>query len=383
MAHSWGVFGVYRERWARGLSLSQLLFWTGFGAYYTYTRAYIEEARGQDYAFATVVAGAETAPLVLSVVMGFLADYLGRRKLVLLGLGEAIAVAAMGVVELSLVPVLVAVGGVFYSIAYSALLGAILAGVRGSGTAYSVIAAAGSIGWALGGLLGGYSFGYGPVVAYGASAFMIAAGYLAGYAYVTEELEPESRPSPSEVLEASRRILLVVASIVLGQAALNIFFTSASLKLKAEIGDPLLFGLVFSTATAILGALARPLAGLASDKLGEVRLLAVTAIAYALLGYAVATLRGYLLIAVWLIPLFPFRDVAVSMSVSSRLPGKLQATAAGIISFATSTSGLIALTLAPLIKGRTIIEVYAICATLLVASAALLGPQLAKREKTG
>jgi hypothetical protein len=382
LAYPAGILGVYRERWARGLSLSQLLFWTGFGSYYTYTRAYIEELRGQDYSFAVLVAGAETAPLALSVVMGFLADYLGRRRLVLLGFGEAAAVAAMGLADLRFLPLLAALGAFFYSIAYSALLGALLAGVRGSGVAYSMIAAAGSLGWALGGLLGGYAFRHGPLAAYGLSSLMIALGYAAGYASVTAELEPERRPGVGEVVSASRRIMFVVVSVILGQAALNVFFSSASLKLKAEIGDPLVFGLVFSTITAILGALARPLAGMASDRLGEVRLLALTAAAYAALAYAVAVLRGLPLILAWLIPLYPFRDVAVSMSISSRLPRSLQATAAGIISFTTSASGALSLALAPAIRGLDITGVFTVCAALLAASIAVVAPLLRRPPGT-
>ena len=158
---------------------------------------------------------------------------------------------------------------------------------------------------------------------------------------------------------------------------MSLLAAAASLKLKAEVGDPLLYGLVFSTATAALGAAARPLAGRASDALGHTRLLALSTGLYIPLAYGVVVAHGAWLVLVWLVPLYPFRDVAQSMSVSVSLPRALQATAAGVIEFSTSLGGLLVLALYPLLAGGGLGVFFAYSTALLASSLALLAPLLA------
>ena len=362
--------------WVRGYLAAQLLFWMGYGVYYTYSRMYIEETRGQDYAFASLLAAAEVTPLLFSVALGFLADRLGRRRVILLGLGEALATAAMGLVPLSLLPLLSGLAALVYSIAYSALFGAMLAGVSGSGYLYSVIAAAGSVGWGLGGLVAGALHGLGPMAEFGFAGLLMGLGYLSAYASTTAELEATERPGIRDVASSLGRIVPLFASITLGGAGLNLFFTSSSLKLKAEIEDPLLYGIVFSTITALLSAGVRPLAGRISDRVGHVNLLALATALYIPLAYGILVTHGLALALLWIIPLFPFRDVALSMSVSVSLPRSLQATAAGVIAFSSSIGGLLVLTAYPVIKGKGLENVFAITISMLVLSLICLIPYL-------
>ncbi len=368
-------------RWIRGFFLAQLIFWSGYGAYYTFTRRYIEEVRGQDYAFVSMLTGAEEAPLIAAVILGFLADRMGRRRAVLLGIGESVAVLAMGYTGIEYLPLLAGVAAFFYAIGYSAFLGAMLSGVRGSGYRYSIIAAAGSIGWGMGGVLGGLLYGLGARVAFTISAFLIGVAYIIAYIHIEAGLEVERQPRIGEVVRASRRALVLVIAIVVGQTALGLFFSAASLKLSSEIEDPVLFGIAFSTITAFLGALVRPIAGKTSDKIGHDRLLLATNIAYILLSYSVAVLYGLTLIIAWILPVFPFRDVSISLSISTRLPSHLQATAAGIISFSTSISGLMIISIAPQLKSQTIIDVFYINTILLSLSSILIAYEIYRKTK--
>ena len=97
-----------------------------------------------------------------------------------------------------------------------------------------------------------------------------------------------------------------------------------------------------TTLPALTGFAARPIAGIVADKMGGVRLLAVVNTLYSMLVGLTLGARGVFLVLLWATPLFPFRDVAASISVSTRLPPSLQATAAGILSFASSSAGTLA-----------------------------------------
>ncbi len=369
------------SNWIRGFFLAQLSFWAGYGAYYTFTRRYIEELRGQDYAFVSMLTGAEEAPLIAAVALGFLADKLGRRKATLFGLGESIAVLAMGYVDIGYLPLLAGIAAFFYAIGYSAFLGAMLSGVKGSGYRYSIIAAAGSAGWGLGGVLGGFLYEFGARIAFTVSAILIGLAYMIAYIHIVAGLEVERQPRVKEVVDASRRSSVLITAIIIGQTALGLFFSAASLKLSSEIENPLLFGVAFSTITAFLGALTRPIAGRTSDLIGHERLLLATNIAYITLSYAIAVLHGLALIAAWILPVFPFRDVALSLSISTRLPSHLQATAAGIISFTTSISGLMILVIAPQLESLTILHIFYINTILLSISSILIIYELTRKHR--
>jgi len=362
--------------WRKGYIAAQLLFWMGYGVYYTYSRMYIEETRGQDYGFASLIAAAEVTPLLFSVLMGYAADRLGRRRMIILGLGQSLSTIAMGLLPLPYLPLLSGLGALFYSIAYSAFLGAMLTGVAGSGYEYSLIAAAGSVGWGLGGVSAGVLHSLGTQAAFGMAGLLMMTAYLTAYASTPSHLEASRTPVPKELKEAMAGILHLFLSITLGGAGLTLFFTSSSLKLKAEIGNPILYGIVFSTITSLMSAAIRPFAGRLSDNIGHVRLLAISTALYIPMALGILEAHGYLLAVIWVIPLFPFRDVALSMSISTGLPRSLQATAAGVIAFASSIGGFIVLLTYPLIAGGTLDKVFLVMASLLAVSLALLYPYM-------
>jgi MFS family permease len=255
-----------------------------------------------------------------------------------------------------------------FSLAYTGLLGSILSTARGRGVYYSIIAIGGSLGWAFGGLLAGLLYSGGLALL--AASALIAAGFAAALP-VSMEASSE-RPSLTQLLSSLRGSGALTSSVVASQAALLIFFNSAALKLKSELGDPIKFGIVFTTLTAVVSAAVRPLAGKLSDVVGHERLLLLSNAAYIPMCFGITVLSGAALIALWLVPLYPFRDVALSMSVSTRLPANLQGTAAGVIVFANSFSGLLSIVLSPVLRGLALEGVLLVILPLLSLSILLL-----------
>lgn len=354
------------------LAVANLVFWTGYAVYYVATRRFIEESLGEDYALGVLLSGAEEAPLAASLVLGPLSDYLGRRRVVLFGLVEAAAVAAMAFAPIGLWPILAALAALSYALAYNAVLGMVLEESGGSGYRYSLVAAFGSAGWALGGLLGGILYTWG-----GAGLSLQGSAALVGASYVLVYLwGPRHGPQgikPGDVLDGLRGVWPLAVAATLSGAGLTVFYGAASLRLSTALDSPLAYGLVLTTLPAILGALSRPIAGKASDALGHERLFSLTNAVYGFEALAFASAASPLvLIAAWLVPVFPFRDVALTMMISTRLPGRLQGTAAGVISFAYSASGLIALTSTGLYESRIELPMTVAAALLLASNLALI-----------
>ncbi len=350
------------------LAVSQTLFWAGYASYYVITRRLVEKQMGGDYSFGILLSGAEEAPLVASILLGYLADRFGRRRVLLAGLIEAALVALMSWAPLQLFPFLAAGAALAYALAYSSLLGIILAESYGSGIKYSIITSFGSLGWALGGLLGGFFYEAWGQVGLTASSILVAAAYMNVYIFYREKDDVDIAAPPARlVVEGLKSIWLLVVSISLGWAALTIYYGAVSIRLSQEVESDIAYGLALTTLPAIAGFLVRPLAGLAADRLGGERLLAIVNVAYGLVAFMTLPASGLYLLLLWVTPLYPFRDVASSISVSRRLPRSLQATAAGILSFTSSVAGFLGIA-SSLSLNPSFAEALALTAVLLLAS---------------
>ncbi|BAA79511.1 conserved hypothetical protein [Aeropyrum pernix K1] len=336
---------------AAKLSLSLLLFWASYSIYYTITRRAVEEGLGEgSYLLGVLMSGAEEAPLAASIVLGYLADRLGYRLPLALGLFEAGLVAAMAFTPLETYPILAGAASLVYALSYSALMGLVLGESGGSGFRYSVIAAFGSLGWALGGLAGGAAYSR-----LGSLGLLVAAALMAASYLVALSASPPrggAAPSVGETITALKGVLPLFASLSTSWAALGFFFGAASIRLSEALESPIAYGLVLTTVPALLGFLARPAAGRLVDKAGAVAVLALSNAAYSLLAlvFGLPTSPALLALA-WSLPLYPFRDAAAAIAVSSRLERRLQATAAGLLSASESVGGAATLALALLLDG--------------------------------
>ncbi|MEM1825817.1 MAG: hypothetical protein QXX35_03585, partial [Desulfurococcaceae archaeon] len=86
---------------------------------------------------------------------------------------------------------------------------------------------------------------------------------------------------------------------------------------------------------------------------------------------AILFTRGLPRIALWIIPIYPFRDTATTISISRRVSLKLQSTSAGLNMTMTSLSGLIVLSIISFTRGN-IVYVYYIHIILLILGLILL-----------
>jgi MFS family permease len=351
-----------------------LFFWLGYSVYFTYTRMYVEDVLGQAYGFIALLIAAEEAPLLASLVFGGLADVFGRRRLMLLGLLEATAVACMGFTDIHLLPLLAAVASLFYGIAYTALTGVLLAGSAGRARTYSLVTLWGSVGWALGGPLAGLLYDYGAVVEFTSSALLVAVAYLVAYATTPRELDRVPGVGGRDVARAVRLLAPFVVFASLSAAGLAAFYGSFSLKLRAEVEDPLAYGLLFSALPALFGAAARPLAGYVCDRFSALRVAVAVTTAYLGLNYVLASYSGLVAIVAWLVPLYPFREVSLYMVSSRMLPQGLQATAGSTVSFSVSVAGFIVAAMSPLLEGASMLKVYAVTSTVTAAGLLALLP---------
>ncbi len=362
-----------RWTWIVGYSATELLFWLAHSLYYTYTRMYIVDVLGEDYSFAALLAGAEEAPLLLAILFGGLADAYGRRRLILFGFGEAVAVALMGFTDIRLLPVLAAIAAGFYTIAYTAVMGVILAGSGGSGRRYSLVTLWGSVGWALGGPLAAILYPYGPPVEFTVSALGVAVAYLVAYVSTPHGLgggEVRFR----DAIRAVRHLIPLTTFIALSSAGLTAFYSAAALRLRTELADPLIYGLAYTTLPALTGAAARLWAGAVTDHSNPLLVLLASTLAYLPLNYGIAVAHGPVLVALWLIPLYPFREVPAYVAASRLLPQALQATAGSAISLAISVSGFIAAAVSPLLGYGDLLKAYMVTSLLILASTLALTP---------
>ncbi len=353
------------------LAAANLLFWTGFSVYYVASRRVIEAELGEAYSFAVLVTGVEEAPLLASIVLGAAADYLGRRRVLVFGFIEAVSVAVLAFLPVDVWLVPVALAALAFSLAYSSLMGMVLEYSSGSGFRYSMIAAFGSAGWALGGLVGGAALEALWRYSFLVSGLLLAAGYLVAMVWGPSSVSGGFRAS--DLVAALRHVAVPVIAIIAGGAGLSIFYGAASVRLSSIVESDLLYGALLTTLPATLGALVRPVAGRVSDAVGHERLFSVTNAAYAMEAFIFAyTTSSIVLALAWAAPIYPFRDVALSLMVSTRMPARLQATAAGVINFSGSVSGLIAAFSSPLYNSSSIAAPMMAASLLLLASNVVL-----------
>jgi len=320
------------------------------GSYYTVSRNAVYAEEGLDYGFISTLVAFETIPGFFSIVGGAASDVLGRRRMLLLGASSSIPLILAGFSGLRLLPPLILVYGVLTSTASPSIAGGLLHYTNSSGSAYSVMAVANSIGWALGGILGGYLAALSPftnsMILLGA---LVAVSYLVLYsAYPREVMYPGARLR--EVAEGARRVWLLFLASTLVFTGTRFFFSSYILNIRSMLGDPVLFGLVVNTLPALTGALLWYYIGRLSDRVNPVYLALAAIVEYIV--FIVLFLNIYdpvIVSALWVVPIYPLLEQGLVISISRRLPGRLQSLASGVYTTSTSLAGFTILVLAGVI----------------------------------
>ncbi|MET1160338.1 MAG: hypothetical protein ABWW65_05200 [Thermoprotei archaeon] len=76
----------HSSNWYRAYLVAVFISGVGGSVYYTYSRPYLRDMLGETgYLVVNYLIAAESIPAILSIITGFLADRLGRRKVMLLG----------------------------------------------------------------------------------------------------------------------------------------------------------------------------------------------------------------------------------------------------------------------------------------------------------
>lgn len=366
------------EAWRLAFYMYFFLVSLGFGMYLTISRDAVQALLGYEYSFMSLVVAAENIPMVFAVVGGGLGDHLGRRTMVLLGFFSSIPLLLMGVLPISYLPLLAAGYVFFWSISHPSITGALLHATRSSGIQYSIYAVFGTLGWGLGGPFSGLLIRIGGwSLAYYAAALTVLLGYVIAYVFFPRHVAGGGAGF-REIVSASRRVVFFFVSSVLATAGFLLFFGNYALILRSRIGDPGLFGMVYTFIPSLLGIMARPFIGVLTEKTDPSRIALAGILFYLVVATGLAYSTGILMIVLWALPIYPFLDQGFMLTFSRRLPGKLQAFASGIWSTALSLGGVVVLAISFTMVTGEFTYIYICSLALLTASLAVLFTRIRK-----
>ncbi len=308
-------------------------------AYYTASRAYVRDVLGEveAYRYVAMLVAAETIPVVIAVALGVLGEaYRGRRVVATISVLRAVFYPLVVFVDPKLIVIPVFAGSIFEYLFFINALGALLESVRGSAKTYAIVTLVFPIFWSIGSLAPGVLEPVGGYVLVFAIVGLLA-GLSSALLALASEAGDAGTPSYSSVLDSLKLLKpqLILALLAAG-AGLNLFWNIMSIKLYETSGSLLLFGLIGGALTTILSTVARPVAGMLADKIEPIKMLATVYATYAVYGLLMYKLEGIPFIILWLIPIYPFKEIAQTMTISRTLPKESQTTAASIITLTYS-----------------------------------------------
>jgi len=254
------------SRWKIGFYLYMLATSITFGIYLVVSRDIAYNEYVDQYGFVVWLIAAENIPSVFSVLAGGLGDVLGRRRLLIIGSLSFIPLLLMGYLPSRLLPFLAGGYIALWTLSSPSVTGALLDATSSSGFQYSLYTMFGSIGWGVGGLLGGYlkAFGGRPL-SFTAASVIILGGFTA--AYLTYPRHAYGGLAKMEdVSRGIRKLSLTFVGLTSLFMSIMIFYGSFAIKLRDIAGSPQMFGLLYTTLPALTGTLVRPIAGIISDK---------------------------------------------------------------------------------------------------------------------
>ncbi|PWV36480.1 MAG: hypothetical protein DJ555_07050 [Desulfurococcaceae archaeon] len=350
-------------------------------AYYTASRAYVRDVLGgvEAYRYIVMLIAAETIPVVVVVALGILGVYGKRRVIATVSSLRAFFYPLITLVDPMLIVIPVFIGAVFVYMFFINALGALLESARGSARTYADVTLVFPIFWSIGPLIPGVLEPVGGYV----MVFTVI-GFLAGLSSILLALASKAEDegvSEYPKIIASFKLLgsqLILALLVAG-AGLNLFWNIMIIKLYEISGSLILFGLIGGTLTTLLSIAARRLAGMIADKIEPLKMLTIIYAIYAIYGLVMYMLEGLPFVILWLIPIYPFREISQTMTISRALPREAQTTAASIV---TLTYNLPSITYPILyLIGIGIAEATAIYTIALVSSSVLIGKLAARAGK--
>lgn len=356
------------DRWKHSFYLYMLASSTAFGIYIVVSRDIAYNRLEDQYQFVMLLVALENIPSIFSVAAGGLGDVIGRRKLVMIGALSSLPLLLMGYLPVNLLPLLAGAFITLWTIGSPSVTGALLDATSSSGLQYSFYAMFGSIGWGIGGLLGGVLLGLGSKsIPFTVASIVILLGFLTAYAFYPSNAVGKSA-SFRDVGNGIQKVFWIFITITLLFMGVTMLYGSFAIKLRGIVGSPELFGLVYTALPAITGSIVRPFSGILSDKIKPVKMLMMVITGYLVIFPLLAISTGYVAVALWLIPLYPLMDQASMMAISRKLPNRLQGVAAGIWNTAYSLAGLLVLLVTNIVIPKDIWIVMAISTLSLLIS---------------
>jgi len=343
-------------------------------AYYTASRAYVRDVLGgvEAYRYIVMLVAAETIPVIVVVALGILGGVYGKRRVAAaISSLRAFFYPLIVLVDPKLIVIPVFIGSVFVYMFFINALGALLESARGSARTYADVTLVFPISWGIGPLIPGVLEPVGGYV----MVFTVT-GFLAGLSSILLAIASKAEDdgvSEYPNIMASFKLLgsqLILALLAAG-AGLNLFWNIMSIKLYETSGSLILFGLIGGTLSTLLSIAARRLAGMIADRIEPIKMLAIVYAIYAVYGLIMYKLEGLPFMILWLTPLYPFREVSQTMTISRALPREAQTTAASIV---TLTYSLPSITY-PILYfiGIGIAEATVIYTVALILSSVLIG----------
>lgn len=313
----------------------------GFAVYFFASRAYIRDYMGEEaYRYVALLVGVEGAATLIAPLGGVLGDIYGYRLVALLSALRVLVYPAMALVDPRLLFVPAFAGSLLGSIFYSNALGALLSRVRGSARTYAFTTIVFPISWSIGSVIPGLLQ---PLCGY--ALVFATAGLFFGLASIVLMFTSNSRSDASNYSEVFRALSSLSPALLLGLllagAGLTLYWNLLSVKLYEVTDSLLLFGLFGGTLATISSILVRPLAGIVVDKTDPVKLLGVVYIVYLVYGVLMHFISGIFFAILWILPVYPFREIAQTIAISRRLPENLQNTAGGVITLAYSLPSIV------------------------------------------
>ena len=332
-----------RGYWLYIYSISLFVIILSFGLHVVFSRYYIKSVYGYEYNLVIMLGAVELSSSISSLFIGIGADILGRRKILLLGYIGPMAYFLISILGIKYIIPLIFLAGIGESILLTSSAGIVLDKGGSTGSYYAIYSAGMPIGWGLSGLIF-------PMLPYDISIYYKIIALLETTSvtllYICYPGGDFTKVSLRDIINSFKylgKILILFSMvIILLSSSIEFFWNGFYFKLlDLTGGDPIFFGLIYNTSPAIFGFIGRFMAGYLVDKYDPWYTLTLTPLILIIISTGMYLLSGYILIILWLIPVYALYEVSTTISVSRLLSKAEQASAVGVVTVSRSIGGLL------------------------------------------
>jgi len=322
-----------------------------------------------DYSLMILITSMETIPGIFSIIAGYYSDKFGKKVPLFFGLIASASLAAFPFIPFEALPIFVFLFVTMYMIYTPFVYGVILRKAEGSGKKLSLLLMMFSIGWTCGGFFPSLLSMAGLVdFAFIFSAILLLASAELSISKFDLKISGKEKFSLKSLKESITVARKIMAGLVLWSSGYYMLSGIFSLKLYNSVSNQFEYGIYFTVLTGFLSIIARPYAGVLTDRFTPQKTLIFSIAAYLLISIALIWSPPLLVILLWILPIYPFFDTSIYSLLSRMMPFELQATAAGVISTSISIGGILNLVLYYILRSKAFAFLSAVDSILLVLS---------------